>query len=76
MRYSLPHLCSTLTSSAHSQIVQDRLTGALLEEKMAVYVRLGMRLAYRGIGPGGGMEGARSEFPSASLRVGTISDMY
>jgi phosphatidylserine decarboxylase len=40
-------------------IVQDRLTGALQEERMASYVRLGMRLAYRGFGPGGGMEGAR-----------------
>ncbi|GAB5589507.1 phosphatidylserine decarboxylase [Umbelopsis nana] len=29
-------------------IVQDRLTGQLIEEKMAVYIRLGMRLLYRG----------------------------
>lgn len=29
-------------------IVQDRETGELLEEKMAVYVRLGIRLLYRG----------------------------
>ncbi|KAJ2958749.1 hypothetical protein NQZ79_g5719 [Umbelopsis isabellina] len=29
-------------------IVQDRQTGQLIEEKMAVYVRLGMRLLYRG----------------------------
>lgn len=50
-----------LLSVYRPQIVQDRLTGALLEERMATYVRLGMRLAYRGIGPGGGMEGARSE---------------
>ncbi|GAA6012986.1 hypothetical protein JCM11491_000929 [Sporobolomyces phaffii] len=31
-------------------IVQDRHTGALLEEKIAVYVRLGIRLMYRGMG--------------------------
>ncbi|GAA5832441.1 hypothetical protein JCM5353_000310 [Sporobolomyces roseus] len=31
-------------------IVQDRQTGALLEEKIAVYVRLGIRLMYRGMG--------------------------
>ncbi|GAA5841649.1 hypothetical protein JCM3766R1_006800 [Sporobolomyces carnicolor] len=30
-------------------IVQDRHTGALLEEKIAVYVRLGIRLMYRGM---------------------------
>jgi len=29
-------------------IVQDRITGELLEEKMQVYVRLGIRLLYRG----------------------------
>ncbi|KAK4048980.1 phosphatidylserine decarboxylase [Microbotryomycetes sp. JL221] len=40
-------------------IVQDRITGTLLEEKMATYVRLGMRLLYRGVGVGGGMEGQR-----------------
>ncbi|KAK4046935.1 phosphatidylserine decarboxylase [Microbotryomycetes sp. JL201] len=40
-------------------IVQDRMTGALLEEKMATYVRLGMRLLYRGVGPSGGMDGQR-----------------
>ncbi|KDE04672.1 hypothetical protein MVLG_04896 [Microbotryum lychnidis-dioicae p1A1 Lamole] len=40
-------------------IVLDRQTGNLIEEKIAIYVRLGMRLAYRGLGAGGGMEGAR-----------------
>ncbi|CEH14206.1 Phosphatidylserine decarboxylase [Ceraceosorus bombacis] len=38
-------------------IVQDRVTGELLEEKMAVYVRLGIRLLYRG--GKSRMEGAR-----------------
>ncbi|GAA6036505.1 hypothetical protein JCM8097_003538 [Rhodosporidiobolus ruineniae] len=38
-------------------IVQDRQTGALQEEKMAVYVRLGIRLMYKGMS--GNMEGAR-----------------
>ncbi|CAG8630501.1 12901_t:CDS:10 [Funneliformis mosseae] len=31
-------------------IVQDRLTGQLTEEKMATYVRLGIRLLYKGVG--------------------------
>jgi phosphatidylserine decarboxylase len=38
-------------------IVQDRMTGELLEEKMQVYVRLGIRLLYRGARSR--MEGAR-----------------
>ncbi|BGP26769.1 phosphatidylserine decarboxylase [Rhodotorula toruloides] len=38
-------------------IVQDRQTGTLQEEKMAVYVRLGIRLMYKGMS--GNMEGAR-----------------
>ncbi|UZJ53523.1 hypothetical protein CBS101457_002843 [Exobasidium rhododendri] len=38
-------------------IVQDRLTGELLEEKMQVYVRLGIRLLYKGARSR--MEGAR-----------------
>ena len=35
------------------QIVQDRKSGVLIEEKIPVYVRLGIRLAYRGMGAGG-----------------------
>lgn len=31
----------------------------LQEEKISTYIRLGIRLAYKGIGAGGGMEGAR-----------------
>ncbi|KAI5964134.1 PSD2 [Candida pseudojiufengensis] len=30
-------------------LVQDRLTGLILEEKMSVYVRLGIRLLYKGL---------------------------
>ena len=39
----------------------------LQEEKMAVYVRLGIRLMYKGMGSGGGMEGSRSSSPISSL---------
>jgi len=38
-------------------IVQSRLTGQLEEEKMQVYVRLGIRLLYKGASSR--MEGAR-----------------
>lgn len=41
-------------------IVQNRLTGQLEEEKMQVYVRLGIRLLYKGAS--GRMEGARGGF--------------
>ncbi|GAA5866341.1 hypothetical protein JCM1840_004090 [Sporobolomyces johnsonii] len=50
-------------------IVQDRQTGALLEEKIAVYVRLGIRLMYRGMGSGGGMESARVRRLLESLTI-------
>lgn len=49
-----------LGANSANIIVQDRASGLLVEEKMAVYVRLGMRLAYKGFGAGGAMEGARS----------------
>jgi len=41
-------------------IVQNRLTGQLEEEKMQVYVRLGIRLLYKGAS--GRMEGARGMY--------------
>ena len=33
-------------------IVQDRLTGQLIDERMSVYIRLGMRLVYKGMRSG------------------------
>lgn len=50
----------SIGANSSNIIVQDRRTGMVQEEKMATYVRLGMRLAYRG-GLGGGMEGPRGE---------------
>lgn len=55
----------SLGANSANIIVQDRQTGILLEEKIPVYVRLGIRLAYKGMGAGGGMEGARSESRSS-----------
>ena len=40
------------------------MTGQLEEEKMQVYVRLGIRLLYKGMK--GRMEGARGAFPTIS----------
>jgi phosphatidylserine decarboxylase len=48
-------------------LVQDRLTGQLQEEKMAVYVRLGIRVLYKGAR--GQMGGARARKLLRSLSV-------
>lgn len=47
----------SFTQNNANIIAQDRLTGQLIEEKMAAYVRLGIRLLYRG---GGGVDSKRS----------------
>ncbi len=47
----------TLRQNSANIIVQNRLTGQLEEEKMQVYVRLGIRLLYKGWKSR--MEGAR-----------------
>lgn len=47
-----------LGANSANIIVQDRITGQLLEEKMQVYVRAGIRLMYKGLGSSR-MEGQR-----------------
>lgn len=49
----------SLGANSANILVQDRRTGQLQEEKMAVYVRLGIRVLYKGAK--GRMEGARGE---------------
>ena len=39
----------TLGADSGNILVQNRLTGQLQEEKMQIYVRLGIRLGYRGM---------------------------
>lgn len=46
-------------------LVQDRLTGQIQEERMSVYVRLGIRLLYKGL-KSTAMEQKRSIFHSLS----------
>lgn len=56
-----------LGANSANILVQDRLTGQINEEKMSVYVRLGIRLLYKGL-KSKDMENKRSEyFPSALL---------
>lgn len=49
----------SLGANSANIIVQDRMTGQLQEEKMAVYVRIGIRVLYKGAKKG--MEGSRGE---------------
>ncbi|KAG9314770.1 hypothetical protein JVU11DRAFT_3853 [Chiua virens] len=56
-----------LGANSANIIVQNRLTGQLEEEKMQVYVRLGIRLLYKGAR--GRMEGARARRLLKSLSI-------
>lgn len=56
----------SLGANSANILVQDRITGQLQEEKMAVYVRLGIRVLYKGAK--GRMEGARGEWQPRDRR--------
>ena len=56
-----------LGANSANIVVQNRMTGQLEEEKMAVYVRLGIRLLYKGAK--GRMEGGRARRLLKSLSV-------
>lgn len=62
-----------LGANSANIIVQDRISGGLQEEKMAVYVRLGIRLLYKGTSR---MEGgaARKLLKSLSIKQGVKYD--
>ena len=53
-----------LGANSANILVQDRLTGQINEERMSVYVRLGIRLLYKGL-KSNNMEKKRSKWPSA-----------
>ena len=52
-----------LGANSANILVQDRMTGQINEERMSVYVRLGIRLLYKGL-KANSMEKKRSRFPS------------
>ncbi|OWZ75979.1 phosphatidylserine decarboxylase [Cryptococcus neoformans Bt85] len=56
-----------LGANSANTIVQDRITGQLQEEKMAVYVRMGIRVLYKGAK--GSMNGARARKLLKSLSI-------
>ena len=51
-----------LGANSANILVQDRITGQINEERMSVYVRLGIRLLYKGL-KSSSMEKKRSMFP-------------
>lgn len=51
-----------LGANSANILIQDRITGQINEEKMSVYVRLGIRLLYKGL-KSRDMENKRSESP-------------
>lgn len=57
-----------LGANSANILVQDRLTGQINEEKMSVYVRLGIRLLYKGL-KSNNMENKRSKFTFPPLRI-------
>lgn len=62
-----------LGANSANILVQDRLTGLINEERMSVYVRLGIRLLYKGL-KSRDMETKRSM--SCSLSWSSIADSY
>lgn len=57
-----------LGANSANILVQDRLTGQINEERMSVYVRLGIRLLYKGL-KSNSMEKKRSEYSTPRLRL-------
>ncbi|KAI8337797.1 phosphatidylserine decarboxylase-domain-containing protein [Blakeslea trispora] len=55
-------------------LVQDRKTGHLIEEKMSVYIRLGMRLVYKGMRTGIQSRGAQRILTNLTIKQGKRFD--
>jgi phosphatidylserine decarboxylase len=67
-----------LGANSANILVQDRITGQINEERMSVYVRLGIRLLYKGL-KSRDMEKKRSKlatlFKSAKLTLHSPQDL-
>lgn len=66
-----------LGANSANILVQDRLTGQITEEKMSMYVRLGIRLLYKGL-KSRDMEAKRSmlKFSQSLLNVPTLTHYF
>lgn len=62
-----------LGANSANILVQDRTTGQISEEKMSVYVRLGIRLLYKGL-KSNNMENKRSKYASISPGLAPPTD--
>jgi phosphatidylserine decarboxylase len=57
-----------LGANSANILVQDRITGQINEERMSIYVRLGIRLLYKGL-KSREMEKKRSTYPISSIGI-------
>lgn len=64
----------SLGANSANTIVQDRSTGQLQEEKMAVYVRIGIRVLYKGAGSQMARARAKKLLKSLSIKQGIKYD--
>lgn len=64
-----------LGANSANILVQDRITGQINEERMSVYVRLGIRLLYKGL-KSRDMEKKRSTFLSWKLGISLIMKQF
>lgn len=64
----------SLGANSANTIVQNRITGQLEEEKMAVYVRMGIRVLYKGAKGSIGSARARKLLKSLSVKQGLKYD--
>ncbi|BEJ14342.1 hypothetical protein CspHIS471_0401090 [Cutaneotrichosporon sp. HIS471] len=64
----------SLGANSANTIVQDRMTGQLQEEKMAVYVRIGIRVLYKGAGSQMARARAKKLLKSLSVKQGIKYD--
>ena len=61
-----------LGANSANILVQDRMTGQINEERMSVYVRLGIRLLYKGL-KSREMETKKSKFSDCTITTGLLT---
>ncbi len=63
-----------LGANSANILVQDRLTGQINEERMSVYVRLGIRLLYKGL-KANNMEKKRSQYFHTTVMINVLTSI-
>lgn len=74
--YKVTNGAYQLGANSANILVQDRITGYIQEEKMAIYVRLGIRILYKGLRSEKNMESKRAKeiLKSQSIKQGIKYD--